>query len=476
MRLPLLFILLLSAICFCSKSIAQQDSALQALANLPAKYFKEVDKKIGKYSNRISGKTEKTLTKLSRWENKIKNLLQKANPEAANRLFGPGTTTFSSLLQKLKQGKQIADKSKARFDEYQDKLTTSLQYLETKKAQLDSQYIKPLQQVSQKAKDLQEDVATTEAVEKFVKERKKQLMDESLKYIGKSKYLSKINKESYYYVEKLRNYKELFKDKKKAEEKAMNLLHKVPGFDKFLQKNSMLASLFGGAGNSQQIDLAGLQTREGLSSIIQGKIAAGGPNASEAIAQKLQQAQAEVDKLKEKVLKAGGNSSNMELPDFKPNKQKSKTFFQRLEYGANFQSKKGSMYFPSTTDVGLSIGYKLNDKSTIGLGASYKLSLGSWEKINISHEGVGLRSFIDWKLKKQFLVSGGFEMNYNSAFRKFASLKNLDEWQQSGLLGISKKYKINNKLKGNLQLMYDFLYRAHSPVSQPIVYRIGFGF
>ncbi len=194
MRLPLLFILLLSAICFCSKSIAQQDSALQALANLPAKYFKEVDKKIGKYSNRISGKTEKTLTKLSRWENKIKNLLQKANPEAANRLFGPGTTTFSSLLQKLKQGKQIADKSKARFDEYQDKLTTSLQYLETKKAQLDSQYIKPLQQVSQKAKDLQEDVATTEAVEKFVKERKKQLMDESLKYIGKSKYLSKINK------------------------------------------------------------------------------------------------------------------------------------------------------------------------------------------------------------------------------------------------------------------------------------------
>lgn len=84
----------------------------------------------------------------------------------------------------------------------------------------------------------------TEAIEQFIKERKNQLIDEAVKYIGKSRYLQKINKESYYYVETLRNYKEIFSDKKKAEELALKILNKIPAFQKFAEKNSMLAGLF----------------------------------------------------------------------------------------------------------------------------------------------------------------------------------------------------------------------------------------
>jgi hypothetical protein len=71
----------------------------------------------------------------------------------------------------------------------------------------------------------------------------------------------------------------------------------------------------------------------------------------------------------------------------------------------NFQIGKSGTGRAAIADMGLSLGYKLNDKSIIGVGASYKMGYGSIQKIRITHEGVGLRSFIDWKLKKNFFSS-----------------------------------------------------------------------
>lgn len=460
---------------------AQLDSSIEALQKIPAKYISKVDNKIDKYSNRITSKTEKTLAKLSNWEIKIKSILEKASPETAQRLFGNNQTTFSTLLQKLKDGKAVADGYKAKYDEYRDKLTTSVKYLEDQKDKLDKNIVKPVNDAKKKLADLEQDVSNSEAVEKFIKERKKQLVNEAAKYLGNSKYLTKIDKEAYYYVETLRNYKELFSDKKKAEEVAMRILNRIPAFKNFVQQNSMLASLFrmpGGTSSSNAQNFTGLQTRESVQALIQDRIAAGGPNAQQQMSQNLQQGQAELNKLKENVLKSGGSSSEANIPDFKPNNQKSKTFFQRLEYSNNFQFTKSSSLVPTTADIAVNVGYKLNDKSIIGIGGSYKMGMGSIERIRISHQGIGIRSFVDWKLKKQFFVSGGFEMNYNAQFKNIAQLNNYDSWQQAGLLGITKKINIKTKFfkATSVQLLYDMLYRQHNPVSQPILFRTGYSF
>ena len=176
------------------------------------------------YSHRITGKTEKTLAKLSRWENKIKNILDKISPETSQKLFGNNQTTFSTLLQKIQEGKAIAEGYKTKYNEYRDKLTTSIKYLEDQKDKRDKKLIEPINTAKKKVTELEQDVSNTEAVEAFIKERKKQLVNEAVKYIGKSKYLTKIDKEAYYYVETLRNYKELFSDKKIAEEVAFKIL------------------------------------------------------------------------------------------------------------------------------------------------------------------------------------------------------------------------------------------------------------
>jgi len=473
---PWIFLLVLFTSYHCE---AQQDTTVQALQQLPIKYITKIDSKIDKYSSRITSETEKTLAKLSRWENKIHSLLQKVNPDAAAKLFGTDQTTFSNVLQKIKEGRSVVENYHAQYDEYCDKLTTNLKYLQQQKENVKNSLLKPINEANKKLTALEEDVKKTGEIEQFIRQRKKQLLNEAVKYIGKSKYLAKINKEAYYYVETLRNYKEIFSDKKKAEETALKILNNIPAFKKFTEQNSQLASLFGlRSGYNDPQSLAGLQTRASVQELIQNRIAAGGPNAQQQISQNLQAAHAQLDQLKDKVLKAGGSSSDAELPNFKPNMQKTKTFFQRLEYGSNFQFAKTNSLLPTTADIGLSVGYKLNEKSIIGLGASYKMGLGSIQHISITHQGIGLRSFMDWKLKKAFFITGGFEMNHNAQFKNISELSSYSDWQQSGLIGLSKKIKVKTKwFKGTkLQLLYDMLYRSHVPVSQPVIFRMGYSF
>jgi len=461
-------------------SEAQTDSTIQSLMQIPSKYIQQVDKKVDKYTSRITNKTEKTLSKLASWENKIKSLLEKTNPETAQRLFGNNQLTFTAALEKYKKGESVIADQRAKYNEYTDKLTTSLGYLEKQKDSLNAKLVIPIKNAKQKVEELNKQEANTEAMEQFIKERRKQLIDQSIKFIGNSKYLQKISKENYYYVETLKNYKELFHDKKKAEETALTLLNKIPAFTKFVQDNSYLAKLFGspnsaGASNVAA-GLSGLQTRASVNALIQNQIAAGGPNAQAQIMQNIQSAQAELSKLKDKILKSGG--SDAEMPDFKPNNTKTQTFKQRLEFGNNFQFAKNNSFVPTTADLGLSLGYKLNDKSVIGIGASYKMGLGSIQHISITHQGVGFRSFVDWQLKKQFYITGGYEMNYNAAFKNIQQLQLYNGWQNSGLVGLSKKINIKKKFtKGTkIQVLYDMLARQHMPVTQPVVFRVGYNF
>lgn len=455
------------------------DSVIARIEDIPARYIKQVDTKISKYSSRITGKTEKTLAKLAKWENKIKAILEKASPQTAEQLFGEGKTTFGTLLAKIKEGQSIAGSYKAKYDEYRDKLNTSLKYISSKKNELESKYAKPVTEAADKAKKLEGDVANSEALEKFIKERKKQLMDECVKYIGNSKYLKKINKESYYYVETIRNYKEIFSDPSKTEETVKTILNKIPAFKKFFSENSMLASIFGSnTGTGGQRSIEGLQTRDAVTAMLQSRIGGSGVNTKELFGQGMNQAQNELQKLKQQAQNlAGGGSQN---PDNIKgvNKEKTKTFRQRLEYELNYEFAKNNTYLPMLVNISVSVGYKLNPRSVIGLGATYKMGLGTIEKIRFTTEGLGLKAYMDWKLRKQFYITGGYEANHFSGFSNTPIFGSLNEWQQSGLLGISRKIPVKTKFtKGaKIQVLYDFLYMKHNPVSKPWIFRIGYNF
>ena len=292
--------------------------------------------------------------------------------------------------------------------------------------------------------------------------------------------LSQYQREVYYYSQQLRDYKENFRDPVKMQRTALMILNQLPAFRDFMKEHSHLAGLFGipldyvNAGN-----LAGFQTRTQVQQSITSQMG-GASNIGQVFSQQIQSAQDELNKFKEKLTALGGGSGDIEMPDFKPNSMRTKTFLQHLEYGTNIQSTRAGYFFPSATEIALTVGYRINEKSVAGFGVSGRIGWGKdFRHIAVTGQGIGLRSFIDVKIKKSFYGSGGFEYNYQQPFSETQQLHAIENWQKSGLIGITKIISIKSKLfkKTKVQLLWDFLtYYQRPRVGQPIKFRVGYNF
>jgi hypothetical protein len=478
---PLLFLACLILISFCAQSQDEQaiSDQVQMSPKLLSKYIDEASSKSKKIDEKLARETEKTLQEFKNLEEKMQKKLKRIDSTKAKEIFGNAKDKYKSLVEKLKQSKLT------HYSSSLDTLSTSLNFLNQDFPLLSrTKEIKDkLNEALSKANTLKSQFNKAEDIKAFIKERR-QYLKEQLSQFGFAKELKKLNKQAYYYSQQLNEYKALLKDHKKAGKKALELLSKTKPFREFMRKNSQLASLFRLPGDPNdplnQASLAGLQTRAQVNNLIQQQLAIGGPGAQQQFQQNIQAAQSQLNQLKDKAMKLGQSSTEMEMPEgFKPNNQKTKTFLQRLEYGTNIQSQKANGYFPTSSDIGLSLGYKLNDKSLLGIGASYKMGWGqNIRNINITHQGVGLRSFVDWKIKGSFWLSGGYELNYRNEFNRVAELKSLNAWQQSGLLGLSKIISLKTKFfkKTKLQLLWDMLSYQQVPRMQPILFRIGYNF
>jgi hypothetical protein len=472
------YVLLLFALSSSAYSKAQD--SLSSSSSISQKYLVSVSQKTEKLADNLDKKSRKALAQFQKQEGKIRKKLSNIDSAKASTLFNNGVDQYKALEDRLQNG--VLSKP---YIPSLDTIATSLKFLQQNPellAKVKEGKVK-LEETIGKVKGLQGNLQKADEIKRFLKERRQYLKDQ-LANVGFAKQLKRLNKQTYYLSQQINEYKSLLKDHKKAERKAIGLLAKTKLFKNFMRKNSQLASLFRLPGNpsdpTSQVNLAGLQSRAQVNSLIQQRINSGGSSGMAQFRQNVDQAQNQLHQLKSKISKLGGGSSDLEMPEgFKPNNQKTKNFLQRLEFGTNIQSQKVNGFFPTTTDIGLSLGYKLNDKSTLGIGASYKMGWGKdIRHIKISHQGVGMRSYIDWKIKGSFWLSGGYEMNYRSEFRDIDVLRDLNAWQQSGLIGVSKLISVKTKFfkKTKLQLLWDFMSYKQVPRTRPVLFRIGYQF
>lgn len=452
------------------------------LSNFPKGFFTALDKQTGSQEKQLTRYIDKYLERLAKKESKLKRNLQKLDSSAAS-------TLFSEEPAYLKQANDTPDNSSPVYIPYVDSLKTSLSFLQQHAGLLSSS--KDVQQKINnslsKFEGLQLKLAQAEQVKQLIRQRKQQIAEMLKRYTklpqGLTKSFRDFNKEVYYYAAQLREYKEMLNEPEKLARKGLELLNKLPAFREFMQKNSLLASMFRLPGNSNPADLqailAGLQTRTQVQQMIGQQIAAGGPNAMAQLQMNMQEARSALDKLKSKINSFGSGGTEDDMPDFRPNREKTRSFLRRLEVGTDIQTSKGNNYFPVTTDLGFSVGYKLNERSIIGIGASYKMGWGQgWRNIEITGQGAGLRSFVNWQIKGSISLSGGYEMNYRSEFNRVEALKNLTAWQQSGLIGLSKVMSLRSKFfkKTKMSLLFDFLSYEQVPRTQPVLFRVGYNF
>ncbi len=467
-RLLLIFFVCM-VVCIIGRS--QDSIKVSKEENIDKHFLKKLEKGNNNFEKKLDKNTTSALKQFQKQEQKLKKKIWKKDSVLAKQLFQDVDQQYANL-QNVPTN---TSKFRSVYSSKLDSLSTSLNFINSNSTLQSPALHSTLSQYQ----IIQEKLNQTDHIKKFVAARQK-LLKQHLDKLGMVKELKAFQKEAYYFSTQIKVYNKLWEDPSTLEAKLLELVRRQPDFKSFFANNSLLGSIFRLPGaDPSSGSTTGLQTRAVLNQQLASRFGAG-TSAQRMLTQNLQSAQGELMALKKKAnsLTAGtiGNQKDLDLPDgFKPNNQKSKSFLQRLEYGLNIQTQKGRSFFPVTSDIGLSIGYKIDDHNRIGIGASYKLGWGrGWDNISLTHQGIGLRSFMDMKLKGSFFITGGYEQNYRSEFHSIDALKNYSAWQKSGLIGLSKRYSVSKKVKGDMKLLWDFLSYQQVPRTQPIVFRIGY--
>jgi hypothetical protein len=493
------------------------DSVAGKMLGFPSKLLGRIQSKTASLDRQLTKQTEKYLQKMAKQEERMRMKLYKTDSTAAKNLFANSAQQYAALVQKLKvDSGNKATLLKGAYLPYADTLRCSMSFLQqnpqisgattagpsgigTKGMSSSATIISgraALQRSMSELQALQAKLQDADQAQQFVRDREGQIKQYMSRYTslpaGLTREYEGLNQELYYYAQQVQVYKNMLNNPDKLEKRVMSMLDQLPAFRQFMQNNSQLASLFGtpaSYGTAQSI--AGLPTRDQVQQLIQGQMTgmgnsmvsdnggAAGKIGMGDLEQRMASAQSQLDEYKNRLGRLGAGGSDVDMPDFRPNDQKAKTFWKRLEFGLNFQTTKNNYYFPTVTDLGVSMGYTLGHSNSVGIGASYKLGWGSGiNHIALSSQGVGMRSYLDIKIKNSFSATGGFEYNYTTPFTSFQQLRQISYWTQSGLIGISKTVSVKSRVfsKTKLQLLWDFLSYQQVPKTQPILFRIGYNF
>jgi hypothetical protein len=249
-------------------------------------------------------------------------------------------------------------------------------------------------------------------------------------------------------------------------------------FQAFMSKNSMLATFFRLPGNGTILDrgaVVGLQTRQTVEQLLESQLGVPGTSIEQQVNNLFQLSQSTMPQADNDSLKRLGRA---EKHDEKNQSQRSKTtgIQDRLRFGFNFQTTRNNGMFPVTVDLAGQVNYRMSEKLYAGLGIAYKLGLGNnFQSMKLTHEGVGIRSGLDFNVRKSFYISGGFETNYFKRISDLRQLHDFSQWQNSAMLGVMHKVRIG-KASSTIQLLYDILHNRHTPRTQPVLFRFGYQF
>ncbi len=468
-----------------SKSV---DSLITKVLSFPDRLFKKIDGRINHFDRQITRSTDKSLSRIIKQEERLKALMAKGDSAATHNLFTRGIDSLKHFQKVItsKANKLSSPSSlKGEYFPYLDTLKTSLSFLNETKALSFSSPGTPAQLTDALArvKGVEAKLQYSEKIKSYLRERQ-QILRQQLEHLSgydkMKQEMGKISKEMYYYNQQLTSYKEMLSDPASIEQAATKLLLKVPAFNKYMEENGILAAMFT---PKEATNLSRLQTRETVDKLMKDQMGLLGPDANKIIEEKMSEARDEMDKLKQEA--SGEGDAN--IPGFKPNGQKTKSLWQRLEIGTDCKFDKRNNLLPSTGDFGLSISYKLMKKGVIGIGGSWKVGLGNdITHMKLTHEGVSMRSFVEYSIIKGFNIRGGWEKNFllkQVPTENMIVLKNPRNWQQSALIGISKRMSVPLKVpvlkkkaaSGNVQLLYDFLHESHVPATPALQVRVGMG-
>jgi hypothetical protein len=185
---------------------------------------------------------------------------------------------------------------------------------------------------------------------------------------------------------------------------------------------------------------------------------------------------AAMDKMANLKTKYASLDSLSNIPKYKPNQMKGKSFIERLVPGLTFQVQKSAN---TLIDYSAVLGYRINGRVTAGAGWNERIGLAKKLKFTTSDRIYGPRAFVDVMVFKGFSARVEGEKMRTDVPPTLVSY--YDErgkaWIWSAFVGIKKQYNFTRSVKGNFQFLYNF-YDDHdsSPYTERFNVRFGFEF
>src|SRR5450432_2322249 len=364
---------------YCALSQLSDSSGLgvDISRKVTSNYINEVGRRSEELTAKLDKYSEVYLSKLKNQEDLLLRKLSKIDSSAAKRIFTNSSQEYDRIQNELKTNSQNVLKGCGKYIPGIDTTITSLKFLQA--TNLDSRIPGNITQVKNalsKVQALEDQFKKSDNIEEFIRQRKEYLQQQLASYnLGPG--LPQFNKQAYYYAQQVDEFKQDWNDPSKVESRALGLLEKMPAFQKFMEKNSMLAGLFNIPSDYATSGISeGMQTRDVIQKLMGQQMSMMGPNGAQDAANNILDAQSQLTNLRNKIQQTGGGGGDMAMPDFNPNQQKTKTFLKRIEYGFNMQSTKSNLFFPSQTAFAFTAGYKINDRNTVGIGLSYTAGWG----------------------------------------------------------------------------------------------------
>lgn len=166
---------------------------------------------------------------------------------------------------------------------------------------------------------------------------------------------------------------------------------------------------------------------------------------------------------------------SLNVPKRRANPMKAKPFVERIVPGLSFQVQKSQYWL---IDINPSVAYRITDRWSAGLGWNQRLGYGKRVVYQEQESMYGPRLFTEFRWNKgiSFRLEG--ESLFGIPVPSFAKAKSMEDparWINSAFVGIKKDYRIVNRLKGTLFVLY-LIYddNLSSPYANKLNTRFGF--
>ena len=304
---------------------------------------------------------------------------------------------------------------------------------------------------------------------------------------GKIPGFTAIEKQVFYGKSKMKVYKEMDDDPTVAEDKAMEYLQGTDGFDKAMSNDGAAGSMqsLGGNADASQLEKMGYQTKGQMQKNLQGKFGGNLGNVAKQVngtIKDFQNKQKDITGSIKDSKQSVAKLKNTDKPSFKVNPMRGLPFMKRIEKQYNWQATRATAdgKQPALMNLSAMAGFKYTPKLTYGVGIATSIGMGqSWQNIHFSFQGIGYRTFATWEWQYGIGAYAGYERMYKqAAFIKQKDQPPIDvptphstgNYTESLLVGLTKKYNINTKYKGAIQVLYDIWWQQKG-LPNPIVLR-----